>query len=88
MLCKRGFLILFFSLGMLVAGSAVADDTDIEIKTPEKVETSLSRDGEATKHVSCQTECEKDGEDPYQCEEFCVLLVNWSCQPSATVAGR
>ncbi len=88
MLLKRGFLSLVLGFGVLLAVPAIAEDAEVEIQTPEKVETSIIREGEATKHVSCQTECEKDGEDPYQCEEFCVLLVNWQCEPSATVAGR
>ena len=78
-------LLVFVSLSFFVSLPAHAEDERREIKTPE---TSLTRDSDPKRHVSCQMECEKDGEDPYQCEEFCVQMAELPCPVSATIATR
>ena len=80
----RGFLVLF-ALSLFLSLPAHAEEETREIKTPE---TSVTRESDPSRHRSCQSECEKEGEDPYQCEEFCVQMASLDCVVTATVAKR
>ncbi len=80
----RGFLVLL-TLSLFVSLPAHAEEEKTQIKTPE---TSLTRESEPKRHISCQSECEKEGEDPYQCEEFCVQMADLKCAVTSTVASR
>lgn len=77
-------LAMVAGMGLMLASPAMANDEKPE---PKNSESSHSREGDAAKrHITCQVECEKDGEDPYQCEEFCVQMADLKCVPSAVVA--
>lgn len=80
----RSFLVLCAGMGLMLASPALAEEEAAEPKGPEA--TLQQRDSDAKRHITCQVECEKDGEDPYQCEEFCVQMADLKCTPTATVA--
>ena len=85
MLITRKILVLCAGMGLMLASPALAADEKAE---PKGSESSRVLDSDAKRHITCQVECEKEGEDPYSCEEFCVQMANLSCAPMATVAKK
>ena len=78
---QANFLVLVFLMAFTVTQASsssqqLAPEVDSTWSTPYEEGASRPKDNQESKHGSCQQMCLAEGEDPLECESFCIQVVD------------